>query len=136
MATIKTARPGISFILGILAFCLVGALVVLVRSNMTAGKTYDEQRAVTRKAKLAALRVLEERKLTTYAWTDKAKGVVQVPIGRAVDLTLQDLKNQTVAATTVKAEANTSNIAPPYLQTAPAAAPAATPAPAPAATAK
>ena len=137
MTSIKTARPGISFVLGILAFCVVGALVVLVRSNMTAGTTYDQQRAEIRKAKLIALHRAERRKLTTYAWADKAKGIVQIPIDRAVELTVQDLKGQTVTSSTVRAESNTTNIVPPYLQPAPAAAtPAATSAPAPAATAK
>ena len=127
------ARPGLSFMIGILAFCLVGLLVLAVRSNLTTGKSYEDKRAETRLARLTALRHTEHYKLTTYAWTNKAQGAVQIPIQRAMALTLADLKTQSVAASAVKAEANTTNIVPPSLQTAP---PSASLSSAPAPTAK
>ena len=37
-------------------------------------------------------RANEEKALTGYAWKDKAKGVVQIPVNRAVDLMADRLK--------------------------------------------
>jgi hypothetical protein len=40
---------------------------------------------------LQELRAREQAAQTTYAWIDRGKGVVQLPIGRAEQLTLQEL---------------------------------------------
>ena len=45
-----------------------------------------------RKAALAELRAHEIKTATGYGWVDQAKGVVQLPIDRAVELTLRDLE--------------------------------------------
>jgi hypothetical protein len=46
----------------------------------------------TRKAALAELRAAEQKQVSNYAWIDQAKGVVQLPIERAMELTVQELK--------------------------------------------
>jgi hypothetical protein len=38
---------------------------------------------------LKALRATEDAVLTTYGWVDKSKGIVHIPIDRAMDLLLQ-----------------------------------------------
>ena len=137
MAQPTTARPGLSFLLGVLAFCLVGGLVLSVRSYLTSTKSYEAQRAELRLRRISQLRKDDRHKLTTYAWADKAKGVAVIPVERAMELTLAGLQTQEPAASTVKAEANTTNIVPPAQQPAAAPVPAASgTASAPAATAK
>jgi hypothetical protein len=44
-----------------------------------------------RQAHLDELRAREQAAATTYAWIDKSKGIVQLPIDRAMQLTLQEL---------------------------------------------
>ncbi|MBW8780394.1 MAG: hypothetical protein JF599_00690 [Verrucomicrobia bacterium] len=44
-----------------------------------------------RKAALAELRAHEAKAAAGYAWIDQSKGVVQLPLDRAVELTLNDL---------------------------------------------
>ncbi len=44
-----------------------------------------------RQAHLAEMRAREQAAQTTYAWIDRGKGVVQLPIDRAVELTIRDL---------------------------------------------
>lgn len=44
-----------------------------------------------RKAHLDEMRAREQAAATSYAWIDKGKGVVQLPIDRAMQLTLRDL---------------------------------------------
>jgi hypothetical protein len=44
-----------------------------------------------RQAHLAEMRARERTAQTTYAWIDRGRGVVQLPIDRAMELTLRDL---------------------------------------------
>jgi hypothetical protein len=44
-----------------------------------------------RKAYLAELRAKEQKQAAAYAWIDQGKGVVQLPIDRAMELTVQEL---------------------------------------------
>jgi hypothetical protein len=44
-----------------------------------------------RKAYLAELRKQQLQQATSYAWVDKNKGVVQLPIERAMELTVQEI---------------------------------------------
>lgn len=43
-----------------------------------------------RLAALGELRAKEKQAATTYGWIDQSKGVVRLPIDRAVELTIQD----------------------------------------------
>lgn len=44
-----------------------------------------------RKARLAELRTTEQAAATTYGWVDQPKGVVRLPLDRAIELTARDL---------------------------------------------
>jgi hypothetical protein len=44
-----------------------------------------------RKTHLDEMRAREQAAATSYAWIDKNKGIVQLPIDRAMQLTLQEL---------------------------------------------
>jgi hypothetical protein len=44
-----------------------------------------------RKAYLADLRNKQQAQATSYAWVDQPKGVVQLPIERAMELTVQEI---------------------------------------------
>lgn len=43
----------------------------------------------SRRATLADLRAAQEKELSTYAWIDRAKGTVRLPIQRAMELTVE-----------------------------------------------
>lgn len=45
-----------------------------------------------RKAALAELRGKEQTAATTYGWVDKDKGLVRLPLDRAIELTIQEHK--------------------------------------------
>jgi len=78
-------------------------------------------RAETRAKKLKEARDEESKALTTYAWVDKNKGTVRLPIDRAMELTVADLAN--------KKPAPANPIAAPESSAAPGGAAAASPAP-------
>ena len=47
--------------------------------------------AESRRKTLVSVREDETKKATSYAWVDKSAGVVQLPIERAMELTVRDL---------------------------------------------
>ncbi len=118
----NTQKNRVSFsviIAGLVMILLfVGLAIFLVgqRGNIP---TVDERSAEVRLKNLADLDAANQKILTQYRWVDKNKGVVGIPINRAMDLIVAQLQ-------TIKPHA----AGPISL---PAAAPAASPAPSPAA---
>lgn len=46
-----------------------------------------------RKAKLAEVNAKQEELINNYAWIDKTKGIVQIPIKQSMKLTVEELRN-------------------------------------------
>jgi hypothetical protein len=74
----------------LLLFLGLVALLVLQREHV---QTYDEVRKEHRLKNLAELNGENERILTQYHWVDKAKGVVGIPINRAMSLVWAELQS-------------------------------------------
>jgi len=105
----------------VLLFALFGAMVVAVVGPSPRGDTYEQMRAEARAKKLKDARDEDAKALTTYAWVDKNKGTVRLPIDRAMELTVVDLANKNPAPAYA--------ITAPESSAAPGGAAAATPAP-------
>jgi len=73
----------------VLLFCGLGIFLILQRQAIP---TYDDVRKEARLKNLAELNAANEKALTGYRWIDKAKGIVGLPIDRAMDLVLADLQ--------------------------------------------
>jgi len=82
----------------VLLFALFGAIVVAVIGPTPRGDNYEQTRAEARAKKLKDARDEESKALTSYAWIDKNKGTVRLPINRAMELTVADLANKKPAA--------------------------------------
>jgi len=78
----------------VLLFALFGIIVLAIIGPMPRGSDYEETRAKKRMEQLKTVREDAEKALNTYAWIDKNKGVVQIPISRAMELTVADLAKQ------------------------------------------
>jgi hypothetical protein len=102
-------------------FALFGVMVVAVIGPGPRGDTYERVRAEDRVKKLKDVRDEEAKALTSYAWVDKNKGTVRLPIDRAMELTVADLAN--------KKPAPAYAIAAPESSAAPGGAASASPAP-------
>ena len=74
----------------ILLFVGLVALLVIQRGHVQA---FDEARKEQRLKNLAELNTENEKILTQYHWVDKAKGVVGIPIDRAMNLVLTELQS-------------------------------------------
>jgi hypothetical protein len=69
-------------------------MVVAVIGPAPRGDNYEQMRAEARAKKLKDARDEETKTLTSYAWVDKNKGTVRLPIDRAMELTVVDLANK------------------------------------------
>lgn len=123
----RTASIGFGFFWGIIVFCIFGLVAWLLFRFAAPQETFEDKRAKARVEKRDALKKENEQKLGAYAWVDKAKGSVQIPITRAMELAMADLKNKSVQASAVKVE----NPYPAGLQPPPGANPALAPTKAP-----
>src|SRR2546430_6564553 len=117
----QSSAPFSTWVGVVLLFALFGAIVVAVIGPSPRGDSYEKMRAETRAKKLKDARDEESKALTTYAWVDKNKGTVRLPIDRAMELTVADLANKKPAAA--------NPIAAPESSAAPGGAAAASPAP-------
>jgi uncharacterized protein (DUF58 family) len=82
----------------VLLFALFGVIVLAVIGPARRGNDYEEARAKKRMENLKTAREDAEKALNTYAWIDKNKGVVRIPIERAMELTMAQLAQQKPAA--------------------------------------
>ena len=81
----------------VLLFAFFGLLVLVVIGASPRGDRYEEKRAKARAEKLQAAREQTAKALTTYAWVDKTKGVVRIPINDAMKLTVAELAQKSPA---------------------------------------
>ncbi len=87
------------FAAGLVMLGLFWGINLLLRSSgAPSGSLEEEMRAEVRLKNLAELRAANEEQLTTYGWVDKAKGVVRIPIERAMALELDALNARKPAA--------------------------------------
>lgn len=117
----------------VLLFALFGMIAFVFLKPSARGNTYEKKRAKARAEKLDAAQKEYLDTLTTYAWVDKAKGVVRIPVNDAMKLTLAQLADsKPAAAGPIAAEAPATAAQPSPAASAspsPATSPAASPAP-------
>ncbi len=99
LRNIARSRAPLSTWLGVvLLFALFGVIVLAIIGPSPRSSDYEETRAKKRMENLKNLREDAEKALNTYAWIDKNKGVVRIPIGRAMEVTIVQLAQQKPAA--------------------------------------
>ena len=75
----------------VLLFIVFGLLVWAIFRAIPRSDTYEEKRAKARVEKLEQLQKEMNAALTSYAWVDKNKGTVRIPIEQAMQLAMVDL---------------------------------------------
>ncbi|PYJ13970.1 MAG: hypothetical protein DME93_01525 [Verrucomicrobia bacterium] len=89
---IAHSRAPLSTWLGIVfLFALFGLIVLAIIGPTPRGSDYEETRAKKRMENLKTVREDADKALNTYIWVDKNKGVVRIPISRAMQLTVAEL---------------------------------------------
>src|SRR5277367_6378199 len=77
----------------ILAGLLAAGVLAHEMVRLTRPAPIEADRAALRAKTLADLRAANVEALTTYGWVDQGKGIVRLPIERAMELTLQEWQN-------------------------------------------
>ena len=89
---VAQSRAPFSAWLGIMfLFALFGVIVLAIIGPSPRGDNYEQTRAKKRFEILKTEREEDTKALTTYAWIDKTKGSVRIPIERAMQLTAAEL---------------------------------------------
>ena len=121
METAAQPKPLRRVLAGGMILLLLFVLAVKLLTGLAPTPDADAARAAERAKAYADLQAENAKKLETYAWADKAKGAVQIPIKRAMELAIAELNSkQPVPAGPIATPAPS-----------PDASPAASPSPAP-----
>jgi hypothetical protein len=91
---VQSPAPFSTWLGVVLLMALFGAIAVAIIGPVPRGDTYEQQRAQNREKKLKDLRDEDAKALASYAWIDKNKGSVRIPIERAMQLTAAELANK------------------------------------------
>ena len=78
----------------VLLFALFAIITMAIVGPAPRGDSYERQRAEARMKKLKDARDEDMKALTAYAWVDKNKGTVRLPIERAMQLTAAELASK------------------------------------------
>ena len=84
-------------IAGGMVLLLIFVLVVRLLTGLAPVPDEDAARAEERAKARADLQAENAKKLEAYAWVDQAKGTVQIPIARAMELVIAELNSQAPA---------------------------------------
>src|SRR2546430_13184515 len=95
---VQSPAPFSAWLGVVLLFALFGAIVLAIIGPAQRGDTYEKMRTENRLKKLKDARDEDAKALNGYAWIDKNKGTVRLPIERAMELTVADLANKKPAA--------------------------------------
>jgi hypothetical protein len=89
----KSKSPALMVITGLVMVLLFCGLVLFLVSQGQSIPNLEETKAQGRLKNLADLNSENQKVLTQYRWVDKSKGVVGVPIDRAMELVVAELQS-------------------------------------------
>ncbi len=78
-------------VVGILGAIFMFAFIILIAYLPTRPEPVDQALIDRRLATLAEVNSEQHDLATTYGWVDQSKGIVRIPIERAMELTVRDL---------------------------------------------
>jgi hypothetical protein len=94
METAAQSKPLWLVLAGGMILLLLFVLAVKLLTGLAPAPDEDAARAAERAKAYADLQAENTKKLETYAWVDKAKGAVQIPIERAMELAIAELNSK------------------------------------------
>jgi len=106
------------YVLAIAGTFLIMAFLVSLMRSYTQPPSLNEARSQERLKNLTDFRAVNEPLLTQYDWQDQSKGIIRVPIDRAMELVLQEWQDpaagrSNLLARAAKAFAPPPKVAPP-----------------------
>ena len=95
-SVINKGRAAVYFVVVLLTLSIVGGLAYLMQ-QWNAAPAVDSVRATERTKNLKELQAANADMLENYAWQDKTKGVVRIPVSKAMEIAMQEWKNPAAA---------------------------------------
>ncbi len=84
--------PGIFLVVGVLIVLIVAILAgIRLLGSGSATETEDAERSAVRLKNLEEVKAADALQVTTYGWNDRAKGIVRIPVKRAMELVLPEV---------------------------------------------
>jgi len=102
-----------AYAIGIVGTFLIVALLVLAMQHYTQPAPVGANRVEERYNILQDQRAADAKALNEYDWQDKDKGVVRLPVQRAVELTLQEWQNPAAARSNLISRMEKATAVPP-----------------------
>jgi hypothetical protein len=102
-----------AWVVGIIGTFLLMAFRVFVMWHYTRPEPVGANRVAERYKNLKELRETEAQVLNDYDWQNKDKGIVRIPIQRAMELTLKEWQNPAVARSNLIARVKQATAPPP-----------------------
>ena len=84
------------YVIAILGCFLIMAVLVKIMQNKTSS-ALGADRAEERRKNLVTVRAEADNTLKNYAWQDQSKGLVRLPVERAMEVALQEWQNPQAA---------------------------------------
>ena len=100
-------------VIGIFGTFLIVALLVLAMRHYTQPAPVSANRVEERYKFLQEQRAADARALNEYDWQDKDKGIVRLPVRRAIELTLQEWHNPAAARSNLISRVEKATAVPP-----------------------
>ena len=102
-----------AYAIGIFGTFLIVAMLVLAMRHYTQPAPVGAKRIEERYKFLQDLRAVDAKALNEYDWIDKDRGIVRLPVQRAVELTLQEWQNPAAARSNLISRVEKATAAPP-----------------------
>ena len=115
---LQQGRTTVTLLVVLATFLIMAALAWYVQFK-TRPAPVDVARVAERKKFLAEVRAAESQALNNYGWVDQSKGLVRLPIRRAMDLVLEEWKHPAAAHSNMAARAEKAFAPPPVAPVAP-----------------
>src|SRR5437899_8339359 len=109
---LDTARVA-AYAIGILGTFLIVAMLVLAMRHYTQPAPVGANRVEERYKFLQDQRAADAKALNEYDWMDRDKGIVRLPVQRALELTLQEWQNPAAARSNLISRVEKATAAPP-----------------------
>ena len=91
------------YVVAILGTFLIMAVLVKIMQTKTATDDLTAARAEERRKNLTALQAEVAQAESNYAWQDATKGLVRLPVERAMEISLQEWQNPQAARSNLNA---------------------------------
>src|SRR5882672_11175990 len=102
-----------AYAISILGTFLIVAMLVVAMRHYTQPAPVGANRVEERYKFLQEQRAADARALSEYDWQDKDKGIVRLPVQRAVELTVQEWQNPAAARSNLVARVEKATAVPP-----------------------